>query len=79
MEFLVGEHRGLQFYTFFGISIGIKRRMIDISKKFNILQNGSKSTVFSLFHLKFVKSAILTPQKFFLKNFNMGIKNTILC
>jgi hypothetical protein len=26
--------RGLQFYTFFGISIGIKRRLIDIAKKF---------------------------------------------
>jgi hypothetical protein len=28
---------GLQFYTFFGISIGIKRRMIDIGKKNNFL------------------------------------------
>jgi hypothetical protein len=25
--------RGLQYYTIFGISIGIKRRMIDIGKK----------------------------------------------
>jgi hypothetical protein len=25
--------RGLKFYTFFGISLGIKRRMIDIGKK----------------------------------------------
>jgi hypothetical protein len=25
--------RGLQFYTFFGISIGITRRLIDIGKK----------------------------------------------
>ncbi len=25
--------RGLQFYTFLGISLGIKRRMIDIGKK----------------------------------------------
>jgi hypothetical protein len=33
--------RGLQFYTFFGISIGIKRRLIDIAKKitFYFLQN----------------------------------------
>jgi hypothetical protein len=32
---------GLQFYTFFGISIGIKRRFIDIAKKitFYFLQN----------------------------------------
>ncbi len=33
--------RGLQFYTFFGISIGITRRLIDIAKKitFYFLQN----------------------------------------
>jgi hypothetical protein len=33
--------RGLQFYTFFGISTGITRRMIDIGKKitFYFLQN----------------------------------------
>ncbi len=33
--------RGLQFYTFFGISIGITRRLIDIGKKitFYFLQN----------------------------------------
>jgi hypothetical protein len=33
--------RGLQFYTFFGIIIGITRRMIDIGKKimFYFLQN----------------------------------------
>jgi hypothetical protein len=33
--------RGLQFYTFFKISLGIKRRMIDTGKKitFNFLKN----------------------------------------
>ncbi len=33
--------RGLQFYTFFGISIGITRRLIDIGEKitFFFLQN----------------------------------------
>jgi hypothetical protein len=33
--------RGLQFYTFFEISTGIKRRMVDIGKKitFYFLQN----------------------------------------
>jgi hypothetical protein len=33
--------RGLQFYTFFGISIGITRRMTDIGQKitFYFLQN----------------------------------------
>jgi hypothetical protein len=33
--------RGLQFYTFFEISIGIKRRIVDIGKKitFYFLQN----------------------------------------
>jgi hypothetical protein len=36
-----GYTRGLQFYTFFGISIGITRRMIAIGKKitFYFLQN----------------------------------------
>jgi hypothetical protein len=29
--------RGLQFYTFFGISIGITRRLIDIGKKITLL------------------------------------------
>ncbi len=35
------SNRGLQFYTFFGISIGITRRMIDIGKKitFYFLKN----------------------------------------
>ncbi len=43
--------RGLQFYTFFGISIGITRRMIDIGKKitFYFLQNVWKCTVFFAF------------------------------
>jgi hypothetical protein len=31
------DTRGLQFYTFFGISIGIKRRLVDIAKKNNFL------------------------------------------
>jgi hypothetical protein len=30
------QARGLQLFTFFGISIGIKRRMIDIGKKITI-------------------------------------------
>jgi len=29
--------RGLQFYTFFGISKGIKRRMVDIAKNITFL------------------------------------------
>jgi hypothetical protein len=35
------KSRGLQFYTFWGISMGIKRRLIDIAKKitFYFLQN----------------------------------------
>ncbi len=43
--------RGLQFYTFFGISIGITRRLIDIGKKitFYFLQNVWKCTVFFAF------------------------------
>ncbi len=46
--------RGLQFYTFFGISIGIIRRMIDNSKKitFYFLQNVWKCTVFFAFAFK---------------------------
>jgi hypothetical protein len=37
----LGWSRGLQFYTFFGISIGITWRMVDIGKKitFYFLQN----------------------------------------
>ncbi len=31
---------------------------------------------FSHLHLKYAKSAIMTPKKFFLKNSNMGIKKT---
>ncbi len=70
--------RGLQFYTFFGISIGITRRMIDIGKKitFYFLQNVWKCTVFSHLHFKFAKSAIMTQKIFFLKNINMGVKKT---
>jgi hypothetical protein len=30
----VAAGRGLQFYTFSGISIGIKRRLTDIAKKY---------------------------------------------
>jgi hypothetical protein len=43
--------RGLQFYTFFGISTGITRRMIDIGKKitFYFLQNVLKWIVFFAF------------------------------
>ena len=71
-------NRGLQFYTFFGISIGITQRMIDIGKKitFYFLQNVRKCTVFSHLHFKISKSALMTQKFFFLKNFNMGIKKT---
>jgi hypothetical protein len=31
---------------------------------------------FSHLHIKYAKSAIMTPKKFFLKNINMGIKKT---
>jgi hypothetical protein len=69
--------RGLQFYTFFGISIGIKRRMIDNGKKitFYFLQIFENVQFFSHLHFKIAKSAIMTPKKFFLKNINMVIKN----
>ncbi len=68
--------RGLQFYTFFGISIGIKRRLIDIAKKitFSFLQNVWKCTVFSHLHFRYGKSAIMTQKIFFLKYIKMGIK-----
>ncbi len=74
-----GVHaRGLQFYTCFGISIGIKRRMIDLGKKitFYFLQNVWKCKVFSHLHFKIAKSAIMTQKKIFLKNINTGIKKT---
>ncbi len=59
--------RGLQFYTFFGISIGIKRWLIDNGKMFENVQ------IFSHLHLKYAKSAIMTQKILFLKNINMGI------
>jgi hypothetical protein len=44
----------------------IKRRMIAIDKKmtFYFLQNAPHCTVFSHFHLKFAKSAIMAPKNF---------------
>ncbi len=76
--FRILYHRGLQFYTFFGISIGITRRMIDIGKKitFYFLQNVWNLQFFSHLHLKYAKSAIMTQKFFFFKNINMGIKKT---
>jgi hypothetical protein len=72
------DNRGLQFYTFFGISIGIKRRLIDIAKKitFYFLQMFENVQFFSHLHLQYAKSAIMTQNIFFLKNINMGIKKT---
>jgi hypothetical protein len=51
--------RGLQFYTFFGISIGIKWRMIDDGKKitFYFLQNGYKKKPEFYADLKFVDAS----------------------
>ncbi len=73
-------NRGLQFYTFFGISIWITWRMIDIGKKitFYFLQNVWKCTFFSHLHFKITKSAIMTQKKIFLKNINIGIKKTLI-
>ncbi len=74
--------RGLQFFTVFGISLWIKRRMIDIGRKktFYFLQNVWKCTVFLRLHLKFAKSVIMTQNIFFVKIVNMGIKKRrILC
>ncbi len=58
--------RGLQFYTFFGISIGIKRRMIDIGKKllFTICKIFEHVQFFSHLHLKYGK-VLLWPKTFF--------------
>ncbi len=75
----VGEcakSRGLQFYTFFGISIGITRRMIDIGKKllFTFCKMFEIVQFFSHLHFKIAKSAIMTPKKFFLKNIYGYIK-----
>ncbi len=70
--------RGLQFYTVFGISIGITQRMIDIGKKitFYFLQNVRKCTVFFAFAFKVSKKCYYDPKKFFLENIIMGIKKT---
>ncbi len=57
---------GLNFMpTFFGISIGIKRRLIDIAKKitFYFCKMFENVQFFSHLHLKYAKSAIMT-QKF---------------
>ncbi len=64
---------GFNFILFFGISIGITRRMIDIGKKitFYFLQNVWKCTVFSHLHLKDAKSTIMT-QKIFLEKYHYG-------
>ncbi len=71
--------RGLQFYTFFGFSIGIKRRMIDITKKY-FLQNVWKYTVFSHLHLKYAKSAIMTQKNLSCKiSIWVSKKRRILC
>ncbi len=66
--------RGLQFYTFFGISIGIKRRLIDIAKKitFYFLQNVWKCTVFFAFAFKVCKKCYYDPKKFFLEKYQYG-------
>ncbi len=66
--------RGLQFYTFFGISIGIKRRLIDIAKK--IPFSFWKCTVFFAFAFKLCKKCYYDPKTFFLKNINMGTQKT---
>jgi hypothetical protein len=74
--------RGLQYYTFFGISIGIKWRMIDNGKKLllNFCKMFENVQFFSHLHLKYAKSAIMTQNNFFLKNINVGIKKRrILC
>jgi hypothetical protein len=70
---LVGT-RGLQFYNFFGISIGIKWRMIAIGKKitFYFLQNVWKCTVFFAFAFKVCKKCYYDPKKFFLEKFHYG-------
>ncbi len=62
---------GFNFIFFFGISIGIKRGIIDICKKitFYFLQNVWKCTVFSHLHLKFAKSAIITLKFVFLEKY----------
>jgi hypothetical protein len=71
------HNKGLQFYTFLGISLGIKRRNDRYWQKitFYFFQNVWKCTVFSHLHLKFVKSAIMTLIKFFVeKKNNLGTK-----
>jgi hypothetical protein len=67
--------RGLQFYTFFGISIGITRRLIDIGKKITFYFLKMYSFFLHL-HFKIAKSAIMTQKNFFFTNINMGINNT---
>ena len=73
---------GLRFDTFFGISIGFKRRMIAIGKTitFYFLQNVWKCFVFWAFALKVWKNANMTQTIFFQLKFIWGIKKRrILC
>jgi hypothetical protein len=74
--------RGLQFYTFFGISIGIKRRIIDNSKKitFYFFKNVGKCTVFFAFAFKVCKKCYYDPKKIFLGKYQYGYqKNAEFC
>jgi hypothetical protein len=66
--------RGLQFYTFFGISIGITRRMIDIGKKitFYFLQNVWKCIVFFAFAFKVCKKCYYYLKNFFFEKYHYG-------
>jgi hypothetical protein len=67
-------NRGLECYSFFWISIGIKRRTIDICKK--LCSNCCKMynvQFFSRLRSKFAKSVKMTTKNFLVKN--MGIKN----
>ncbi len=67
-------NRGLQFYTFFGISIGIKRRLINIAKKitFYFLENVWKCTVFFAFAFKVCKKCYYDPKKIYLEKYQYG-------
>ncbi len=50
--------------------------MIDVGKKITSFFAKCSKMIFSLLHLKFAKSAIMTKKKLGGKNFNMGIKKT---
>ncbi len=70
---------GFTIFYFFGISIGITQRMIDISKEITFygLKNVWKCTVFSHLQFKVCKKCYYDPKLFFREKFHYGYQQTL--